>query len=127
MPSTDRASALPRVIIELQPDGSMILEQYINGARSRDQVWSIEGIKWALDIQQRSIMAQAERNEAKRLAEIESRHNRVYKWTAESHGVQFANRVINGKSSTKLRARVDEPKKKVPVPVSVADVLADLI
>jgi hypothetical protein len=109
----------------------MVLEQYINGARSRDQVWSIEGIKWALDIQNRSIMAQAERNEAKKQAEIESRHNRVYKWTAESHGVQFANRVINGRSSAKLRARVNETElksnKKVPVPVSVADVLADLI
>lgn len=120
--SETQTTAKPRIILEQQDDGTIVIEHYINGARTRVPVaqgmlnWEIAG---ALGEQRNNLMAQRERQEAKRKQEEIDRHNRVYTWTAEAHGVAFANRTV-GIAKTRI-----EQKPKAAV-ISVQRALANL-
>jgi hypothetical protein len=100
----------PRLIVEQQDDGTLVLELYINGSRSRRNVtFGFEAfeIKEALAEQKRSIEAQAARKAQELELAAQRRHSQVWSYVAQNHGVGFANKTVNGVSSLKLRARVD--------------------
>jgi hypothetical protein len=103
----------PRIIVEQQPDGSLIAEFYINGARTRQTLtFGFESfeIKEALGEQARANAAAAAREAAREAQAERERHNRVWNYVASSHGIGFANRTVNGTSSLKRNARVDAPQ-----------------
>jgi hypothetical protein len=100
----------PRIIVEQQPDGSIVAEFYINGARSRQTLtlgFEAFEIKAALADQARANAAAAAREAERAQAQERERHNRVWNYVASSHGIGFANRTVNGTSSLKRNARVD--------------------
>lgn len=108
----------PRVIVEQQPDGTLVCEYYINGARSRDVLnlgFEAFEIKEALRTQAKAIAKQIERELEKKREEEHNRHNRVWQGVARNHGIGFANRTVNGINSLKLNAKVNEKEKPVQI------------
>jgi hypothetical protein len=87
----------PRVIVELAPDGTWIIEHYINGARSRIHVprgmEAIE-VRDCLAEQRRDIERQAAAAAERKAREEASRHSRVYNTARVDHGTYFADRFI---------------------------------
>jgi hypothetical protein len=105
---------LPRVVIEQQPDGSLVMESYINGARHRELInkgFEAFEIREALAVQASAIIAAQERKLAQLAEETRNLHNRVWRTTAERHGIGFANRTVNGVASLKQNAKKDEKTK----------------
>ena len=115
----------PRVIIEQQPDGSLIMESYINGSRKRIELqlgFEAFEIKDELRTQAKAIASYAER-ERERIAEAANkRHNQAWRYVATNHGVEFANRTVNGVKSNKLNAKVNAKEK--PEQQSIKEMLA---
>ncbi len=96
--------ARPRLVMEMQDDGTIVAEIYLNGQRQRVALTrGMEGMQ-ARELLSRVVndrQRQAERALAKREAEELSRHRRVWTHCAEApgQGVGFANRVIGPKNS----------------------------
>lgn len=85
----------PRVIIELQPDGTFVLETYINGARSRYNISpAFQEVAHALFEKLKEINNAEERAAARKLKEAEARHKRVWTNVAADHGTHFANQTV---------------------------------
>lgn len=105
----------PRVIVELKPDGTLVLEQYLDGQRQQMPLplgFELFEIREALRAQvRRHESAQERKARAKEEAETR-RHSQVWRYVAENHGIGFANRTINGVASSKMHAKVDEKAKK---------------
>lgn len=95
--SNNALIAKPRIIIEAQPDGSLVLESYINGQRSRELLtrgFEMIAIKDELARQARAIENAAEEKRLRQEREEASRHRRVWTGVAENHGIGFANRTV---------------------------------
>jgi hypothetical protein len=96
--------ALPRIILEQQADGTIVMETYLDGARSRFPLAKgLEIIEIREELrQQASRIASAAERKALREAELEAaKHRRV--WTnvaygeyggSRGHGAEFANRTV---------------------------------
>lgn len=114
---TTPSRAKARVVIELQPDGTLRVEHYVNGARS------VENLERGFEMQViREILAQADaRAEREYRAAIAAKeaaqlalHRRVWRNLATDphYGTQFANKVVGtdvpyrGKKSAEREARV---------------------
>jgi hypothetical protein len=96
---TDQTKPRPRVILEQQDDGSLVLEYYINGNRTRETLsrgFEMIAVRDALAFQARDIVAAAERKQIMHDIEAAARHRRVWQIAASrtNQGVEFANRVI---------------------------------
>ena len=91
--------APPRLVLELQPDGSLIAEFWLAGSRERRPIsldCEIFDIREALnDIKRRQRSEHELAAERERKAQI-ARHNRVWLHAAESHGQgpEWADKVI---------------------------------
>jgi hypothetical protein len=104
----------PRVIVELQPDGTLVMEYYTNGQRSRDTLtlgFEAFEIKDQLRNQAQHLATAAERKAAALAEAASRRHNQAWRYVATNHGIEFANRTVNGVNSSKLNARVDAKPK----------------
>ena len=109
------AQPKPRIIVELQPDGSLVMESYVDGNRKRLELqlgFEAFEIKEELRTIARRNLAQAERKAAAKREMENKRHSQVWRYVAENHGVGFANRTVNGTKSSKLHAKVDEKPQK---------------
>jgi hypothetical protein len=86
-----------RIVVELQPDGTLDAIYFTNGAQTRDKL--VPGFE---SFGVRDILLRvdgARKREAQRLAERKAReqenlHRRVWTQTATDHGVPFANKTI---------------------------------
>ena len=108
------AKPKPRLIVEQQDDGTLVIEIYVNGSRSRRTVtFGFEAfeIKEALAEQKRAIDAQAARKARELEEAAQRRHNQVWSYVAQNHGVGFANKTVNGVNSLAQRARVDQKER----------------
>jgi hypothetical protein len=115
----------PRIVIELQDDGALVMEQWLNGSRRRtpiDRGWEVFQIKAMLDDQK----AQLERDRAHKVAQQTQAavdlHRKVYFHTRYNHGEAFADRTV-GKPRT---VRQSHPAA-VPVPGSASGLDLDLL
>lgn len=113
--SETKTTPRPRIIVELQTDGTLIAECYLNGSRLRENLnrgFELFEIKEMLVRIDNNIKSAAERK-AEALAEKEkARHGTVWRYVAENHGVGFANRTVNGVNSLKRNAKVEAKAKK---------------
>lgn len=99
----------PRVIVELQDDGSIVIESYHQGSRSRDHVAAYfceVAVMDALRLQKRLLDNAAEAKRLRQEKEEAARHRRVW-WgvaagTGQSrgHGIAFANKTVGVISRT---------------------------
>ena len=103
----------PRVAIDLLPDGSYRLEYSIGPYRHQE---IIENVPWQV---KDALRAQVIANEnARALAQARKEQyeaetkRRVWRTTAGNHGIEFANRVVNGVKSSKINARVQREADK---------------
>ena len=93
----------PRLIVELQSDGSLSVETIINGARLQEPLtdgYEITTIRQILGDMRRSIEAEAARKAALREEEENRRHRRVWRNVAygidgsRGHGASFADKTV---------------------------------
>ena len=88
-----------RCILELLPDGTIVMETYANGARCQeilDRGFEMPYIRMTLRAQQERIAADIARKAELREASANALHSRVY-WhaaNAKGQGREFADRVI---------------------------------
>lgn len=116
--STEIAKRI-RIILELGPDGSVTIEQYINGSRYREKVPPGFERQYALDAlarQKRDIDAEAERKAEKLDAEEKRRHRNVYWTTRFNHGEAFANKTVGNLPATAATAKQARAAKAFPSP-----------
>jgi hypothetical protein len=96
---SDHTPPKPRLIVEQQSDGTLTIEYYINGARSKETLnrgFELYDIVEALAMQRNAMQRQAEAK-AERDAHAErQRHRQVWQYVAENHGVGFANKTVGG-------------------------------
>lgn len=99
---------LPRVIIQLNPDGTYQMESYINGQRAVTRLSSFDFqhmIVNELAAKQREIDNAAQRKAERLAKEEKDRHYRVWRNVAAGYGnnpgfgAHFANKVIGPKSA----------------------------
>ena len=88
-----------RVIVELSPDGNLILEYYRNGQRARTELSSWEALSeiksTLLSIQ--ADLADAEKHKLARAeAKAKERHRNVFSTDAINHGFAHAVKFIKG-------------------------------
>lgn len=117
----------PRVIVELQDDGSIVIESYHQGSRSRDHVsryFAGNALLDALDYQKRLIDNAAEEKRLRQEREEAKRHRRVWTGvaygtsTSRGHGIAFANKTVG---------RISRTPKEPTVPSDAILATADLI
>lgn len=93
----------PRIIVELQPDGTFVLETYTNGARTRTVPFAGDEwyeIKQALRAKQNEINDNEARKIARKAKEDNLRHRKVWKdvaygtTTTRPYGEHYANKTI---------------------------------
>lgn len=126
---TTETQSLPRVIIELQVDGSLMVESYVNGMRSKLPLnFGFEAfeIREALAHIKRQRAEYAKQQIEKAEAAAKARHGQVWRYVAEGHGIGFANRTVNGVSSLKRNAKVNtniSGEKKKPISAEIKDML----
>ena len=91
----------PRIVLELAPDGTIVVEQYLNGSRRREALHGdiLHEIMLCLAEQKAEQNRQAARKAEKAALADASLHRKVYFETAYRHGVEFAERTVNGKSA----------------------------
>lgn len=117
----------PRVIIELQPDGSLMVESYVNGSRTKlPLTFGFEAfeIREALAHIKRQRAEYAKLQAEKAVAAEKARHGQVWRYVAENHGIGFANRTVNGVKSLKRNAKVEQKQKQ---PSASVKAMIDLI
>ena len=99
----------PRLIVEMQPDGSLSVETIINGARLQEPLtdgYEIVTIRQILGDMRRAIEAEAARKTALREAEENARHRKVWRNVAygidgsRGHGSAFADKTVGKISAT---------------------------
>jgi len=99
-----------RVVIELGADGTLIMEHYTNGARSRTPLArgiELAEIKETLFHLQTQINAVSARK-AEKIAEQNAKRARaVYFNTAYNHGEAFADRTVGRPAQAQRRSRAD--------------------
>jgi hypothetical protein len=99
-----------RVVIELNPDGTLTMEHYTNGARSRTPLprgIELSEIKETLFHLQTAINNTAARK-ADKVAEANAKRARaVYFNTAYNHGEAFADRTVGRPASAVRKSRRD--------------------
>ena len=104
----------PRVCIDLLPDGSLRLDYSIGPYRHQEILnkgWEMSTIMEALQAQA-SANAKQREDAANHEKQLEAeRRRRNWRNTAINHGIEFANKTINGVNSSKQHARVDEKTK----------------
>lgn len=125
--SDNKIQSLPRVIIELQADGTLMVESYVNGMRSKlPLTFGFEAfeIREALAHIKRQRAAYAQQQAEKALAAEKARHGQVWRYVAENHGIGFANRTVNGVKSLKRNAKVSQKEKPTS---STVKAMIDLI
>ena len=88
--------AKPRIIVELMPDGTYAIEQYLNGSRRRTLCADFYDIRNALAEQRAFDESAAERKAQRKAEEERALHRKIWYQTAAAHGEGFANRTING-------------------------------
>lgn len=104
MSATAQTKPRPRIIIEMQDDGTLVIESYTNGQRSREVTYrgfEMVAIREELDRQRRQIDNAAEEKRLRLEREEAARHRRVWNQTAFGHannsrgfGIAFANKTI---------------------------------
>lgn len=126
METTPGTKPKPRIILEMQPDGTLIVESYTNGARSRETLYrgfEMVAIMDELNRQKTLIESAAERKAVEQERREAALHRRVWHGvaggtsTSRGHGVAFANKTVGPLSRT--------PKEPKPAPISYAT--ADLL
>jgi hypothetical protein len=125
----------PRVIIELNSDGTYKLESYVNGSRRQNSL-TVGGEWFEIKEELKELLAvrqAADARKAERIAEAEaSRHRQVWGSVAHKHGIGFANRVVNGipNGETKAFGRymlpddAAKPKKEAKPPVDLQELIS---
>lgn len=98
--------AIGRVVIEIDFDGTLRMEQYINGQRQRTTL--DRGNEWwevvdALKDQQRRAIADAERKTEQNEHAARLRHNRVWIDAEQKFGTKFALDKIKGEIPNRFR------------------------
>lgn len=98
--TTDLQAARPRVVVEQQPDGTFVVESYINGARHREPCDAGHDLLYVLrteiDRQTRLIADKAEAAQLRKERAEDALHRKVWRIAAATpgQGKQFANRTI---------------------------------
>ena len=115
----------PRVIVEMNANGSLSLRSWSNGQESviplnrGQEYWEILD---ALKRQQREIDRKKEEHLQKQSNAEAALHRRVWQNTAEMHGVAFANRTIGAKNIKPfgyyLERQEDKAKPKADKPAN---------
>jgi len=127
MSDTTLRPFLPRLVLEQQPDGSLIIESYLNGMRHRevlDKGFELYTMLENLAEQKRAIESKEERARLRREQEEKSRHRRVWTGvaygtdTSRGHGAAFADKTINGGEGFGPNCRKKELKPKKPAAVN---------
>jgi hypothetical protein len=101
------------------------MEYYTNGQRTRETLtlgFEAFEIKEQLRIQAKNHASAAERKAAQLEEQANRRHNQAWRYVATNHGIEFANRTVNGTNSSKINARKDATEPK-PQP-SIQDMLS---
>jgi len=104
----------PRIIIELSPNGGLVMEFYRNGQRGRldlnrgTEYWEILD---ELQRQKKAIEQRLSEKEEKQNRMENNRHIRVWHTTAQNHGTTFANRTVGSKKFGQYLIDENEEKR----------------
>lgn len=127
MSETLPAKPKPRIIVELQDDGSIIIESYHQGSRFRDHVsryFTGNAVLDALSHQKNLLDNAAEEKRIRQEREEAARHRRVWNNVAFGHsnnsrgfGIAFANKTVG------VISRTPKEPKEPAAPVATLDLI----